>query len=154
MKKILWKREKNLNKKKCRNEFDHKKKCRNKFNHKKETSDTFSSEEINNSLIIKSNLEKKDSANSQSTGDNVCDNKSINSLETTNTINEEEIERVEELYSKSKIITEDFKPIKVKNSKLSCLSTHNFDFSKHRSKDTELYFSWGKENTALSNTLN
>lgn len=103
-----------------------------KYNLKKARAQVNEHEQINNSIIIKGNLEKKDSTNSQSTSDNICDSKSINSLETTNTINEEDIDRVDYSYSNNKLKTEDFRQSREKRAKLRYLNSLSSNLNKYK----------------------
>lgn len=134
-----------------------------KYNSKKEISNVYSSqnEKINNNVFI-ANLESKDSGHSQNSSDHACDTKSINSVETQNTINEDEIDKVEDCFSKNRYKTEDLKSIK--NSKLSCLNTHQFNYNKFhkyqedneekhvRNNNTEAYSSYSNNKFSHNNT--
>ena len=104
-----------------------------KFNYKNERAHNNAKEKLNSSFILKCNLEKKDSAQSQGTADNICDNKSINSLETQNTINEEDFDKVEDYFTTNRFKTEDFKPVYEKNVKLNYMKSHCIDINKYKS---------------------
>ncbi len=108
-----------------------------KYNLDKETYEASKGEEINNNMIIRKNLEKKNANQRENASDNVCDSKSINSLETQNTINEDEFYEEPPCSKSKKFQTEDLKQIKEKNLKLSYVNTHNFDFNKYKEKSTE-----------------
>ena len=92
--------------------------------------------EINNNTIISHNLEKKENGLSMGINDYFFDSKSINSLETQNTINDEDDRKIDcerkidESFRNEKKFKTDINKLADKNFKLSYLNIRNFDYNK------------------------